>query len=62
MPVTASYERDITTLGEASTTEREISTVAKFGKCNMCSCPRYTTKSNDWQFCDCGHSRSQHQS
>lgn len=40
----------------------EGAVIAKFGKCNMCSCPSYTTSSNDWQFCDCGHSRSAHQS
>ena len=46
--------------GKAESTAYD-ETMTQFGKCKMCSCSRYTTSSNDWQFCDCGHSRSQHQ-
>jgi hypothetical protein len=60
MPAPVSKDPVLTTLGKAAITDHD-EPVAQFGKCKMCSCPRYTTTSNDWQFCDCGHSRSQHQ-
>jgi hypothetical protein len=60
MPSTVLINPVPTVLGVAVAAERE-EPAAKFGKCRMCSCQRYTTSENDWQFCDCGHSRSAHQ-
>jgi hypothetical protein len=60
MPSTVSIDSVLIMVGEAATNKRD-EPAAKFGKCKMCSCPRYTTSEDDWQFCDCGHSRSAHQ-
>jgi hypothetical protein len=61
MQAMTTHAATFATSGEILISEPEDSPAAEFGKCKMCNCPRYTTSSNDWQFCDCGHSRSQHQ-
>lgn len=61
MQATISNDSVLMPSGEASITDYDEPAATNFGKCKMCSCPRYTTTSNDWQFCDCGHSRSQHE-
>jgi hypothetical protein len=62
MQITIPNDETCVTVGKTSITNIDAPAQARFGKCKMCSCSGYKTSSNDWQFCDCGHSRSQHQS